>query len=193
MPTPAVAPRLRRAGVVVGALVVLAVLLLSHSFGRAVPTNNYRPLITTDAIASGCYPLPGNAQLDLPYQVRWDEDVETPQGERRILRGQYDLVDRDEAFTRLVRSFAAVGFRPGADAYAKPPPDDSVTLVKGDEQVTITVTEIPGTSAETLVRGDFVLDLPVAEPARPDDPVCSFPSSTKRWAEAGYENRSPNR
>lgn len=193
MPIPVVAPRLRRAGVVVGLLAVLVVLLLSHSFGRAVPTNNYRPLITTDAIASGCYPLPGNAQLDLPYQVRWDEDVETAQGERRILRGQYDLVDRDEAFTRLVRSFAAVGFRPDAATYAKPPPDDRITLFRGDEQVTITVAEIPGTSAETLVRGDFVLDLPVAELARPDDPVCAFPSSTKRWSDAGYGSRSPNK
>lgn len=191
MPTPAVAPRLRRAGVVVGILVVLAVLLLSHSFGRAVPTNNYRPLITTDAIASGCYPLPGNAQLDLPYQVRWDEDVDQGAGERRILRGQYDLVDRDEARRRLVASFTAVGFAVVEDT------DDAdssyVVLRDGVEEITISVIEIPGTSAETLVRGDFVLDLPVAELARPDDPICSFPSSTKRWAEAGYENRSPNK
>lgn len=187
------APRQRRIGIAVGALAALVLLLLSHSFGRAVPTNNYRPLITTDAIASGCYPLPGNAQLDLPYQVRWDEDVATESGKRRILRGQYDLVDRDEAFTRLVRSFAAVGFRPDAATYAKPPPDDRITLSKGDQQVVITVTELPDTSAKTLVRGDFVLDLPVAELARPDDPICTFPSSTKRWAEAGYEKRSPNK
>lgn len=186
-------PRQRRIGIAVGALVALVLLLLSHSFGRAVPTNNYRPLITTDAIASGCYPLPGNAQLDLPYQVRWDEDVATASGERRILRGQWDLVDLDEAVARLVRSFTAVGFAPNPYNHSVPPSDDSVTLFKGSERITITVTEIPGTSAETLVRGDFVLDLPVAELARPDDPICTFPSSTKRWAEAGYEKRSPNK
>lgn len=162
----------------VGIVAVLAVLLLSHSFGRAVPTNNYRPLITTDAIASGCYPLPGGARLDLPYQVRRDEDVETPQGERRILRGQYDLVDLDEARERLVGSFEAVGFRAGPTGA-----DGATTLTKGPEQVTVTVTELPGTSAETLVRGDFVLDLPVVAVARPDDPVCTDPKSTKRWSE----------
>ncbi|HVK28657.1 MAG TPA: hypothetical protein VM575_09950, partial [Nocardioides sp.] len=147
MPTPAVAPRLRRAGVVVGILVVLAVLLLSQSFGRAVPTNNYRPLITTDAIGSGCYPLPGNAQLDLPYQVRWDEDVATAAGERRILRGQYDLVDLVEARERLVGSFEAAGFHEVAGD------DDgrsgTAVMAKGATTITITVTELPDTSAET--------------------------------------------
>lgn len=190
---PHLPPRQRRIGIAVGALAGLVLLLLSHSFGRAVPTNNYRPLITTDAIASGCYPLPGDAQLDLPYQVRWDEDVATADGERRILRGQYDLVDLDEARERLVASFAAVGFREVGAGDGGDPQARSVRMAKGEEEITISLTEIPGTSAETLVRGDFVLDLPVAELARPDDPVCSFPSSTKRWAEAGYENRSPNK
>lgn len=184
-------PRQRRIGIAVGALAALVLLLLSHSFGRAVPTNNYRPLITTDAIASGCHPLPGNAQLDLPYQVRWDEDVATESGKRRILRGQYDLVDLAEARKRLVGSFEAAGFHEVAGD------DDgrsgSAVLAKGAVTITITVTELPDTSAKTLVRGDFVLDLPVAELARPDDPVCTFPSSTKRWAEAGYEKRSPNK
>ena len=174
-------PRQRLTGIAVGALAALVLLLLSHSFGRAVPTNNYRPLITTDAIASGCYPLPGNAQLDLPHQVRWDGDVETAQGERRILRGQYDLVDLDEAVERLVASFTAVGFAAIPYHHSVPPSDDSVTLFRGREHVTITVTELPGTSAETLVRGTFVLDLPVAKLARPDDPVCADPKSTKRW------------
>ncbi|HWJ11834.1 MAG TPA: hypothetical protein VNS46_20805 [Nocardioides sp.] len=179
---PHLRPRHRRIGIAVGALAALALLLLSHSFGRAVPTNNYRPLATVDALATGCYPLPGDAQLDLPHQVRWDEDVATPEGERRILRGQYDLVDLAEARERLVGAFAAVGFREVAD-------DDgwsgTVVMAKGAEEITITVAELPGTSAETLVRGTFVLDLPVAEPARPDDPVCDDPKSTKRWSEAG--------
>lgn len=171
MPTPVVAPRLRTAGIVAGILVVLVLLLLSHGFGRAVPTNNYRPLLTTDAIATGCFPLPGDARLDLAYQVRRDGDV----GDRRRLEGQYDLVDRDEAQRRLVGSFTAVGFRAaGTDG-------DAVVLTKGSERVTITVTELPGTSADTLVRGTFVLDLPVVAVARPDDPLCSDPKSTKRW------------
>ncbi|KRC52787.1 MULTISPECIES: hypothetical protein [unclassified Nocardioides] len=188
---PLLRPRQRRIGIAAGALVALVLLLLSHSFGRAVPTNNYRPLITTDAIASGCYPLPGDAQLDLAYQVRWDEDVATASGERRILRGQYDLVDRDEAQRRLVASFAAVGFH--EDAGDASSDAGTTTMSKGAEHITITVTELPDTSAETLVRGDFVLDLPVVALARPDDPVCTFPSSTKRWSDAGYEKRSPNR
>lgn len=181
MPTPAVAPRLRRAGIVVGILVALAVLLLSHSFGRAVPTNNYRPLLTTDAIATGCFPLPGGAQLDLAYQVRWDGDVETDDGPRRELRGQYDLVDRLEARRRLVASFAAVGFSVVDDT--DDPRSSYVVMADGDAEIIITVTELPGTSAETLVRGEFVLDLPVAEATRPDDPLCSDPKSTKRWGE----------
>lgn len=178
---PLVRSRSPRVGIAVGALVVLVLLLLSHGFGRAVPTNNYRPLLTTDAIESGCYPLPGGVRLDgLAYQVRWDEDVATAQGERRHLRGQYDLVDRDEALRLLVASFRKGGFLPvdgTVDA-------DGVTMLRdGADRVAITVTEIPGTSEETLVRGEFLLDLPVAELARPDDPICEFPSSTKRWAE----------
>lgn len=160
----------------VGILVALVLLVLSHGFGRAVPTNNYRPLLTTDAIETGCFPLPGDARLDLAYQVRWDGDVDGADGgRRRELRGQYDLVDRDEAQRRLVASFAAVGFRPAGTE------GDAVVLTKGAERVAITVTELPGTSAETLVRGEFVLDLPVVAVARPDDPLCSDPKSTKRW------------
>lgn len=179
-----------RVGIAVGALVVLVLLLLSHTFGRAVPTNNYRPLLTTDAIESGCYPLPGGVRLDgLAYQVRWDEDVATAQGERRHLRGQYDLVDRDEAERRLVAAFEDVGFAASASDDGGDPTTGTTVLRKGAEEITLTVTEIPGTSAETLVRGEFLLDLPVAELARPDDPVCGFPSSTKRWAETQEARR----
>lgn len=179
MPPTVVPARLRRGGIAAGVLIALVVLLLSHTFGRAVPTNSYRPLITTDAIVSGCYPLPGGAQLDgLSYQVRWDEDVQTPEGERRELRGQYNLVERDEAERRLVESFAKVGFREtreGAEGGQR-------MLRRDGETVGVTVTELPETSEETLVRGEFVLDLPVAELAK-DDPICRLPSSTKRWTE----------
>lgn len=188
-----VAPRHRRAGIVVGLLAVLVVLLLSHSFGRAVPTNNYRPLITTDAIESGCYPLPGGATFDgLAYQVRWDEDVETPEGKRRHLYGQYDLVDRAEAERLLIAAFAKVGF---AETGSQEVTTDGVVtrdvlLTKGDEQIGLTVAELADTSAETLVRGTFELDLPVVAKAK-DDPICDSPSSTKRWAEEGHQRREP--
>jgi hypothetical protein len=179
MPPSVVPARLRRGGIAVGVLVAVGVLLLSHTFGRAVPTNSYRPLITTDAIASGCYPLPGGARLDgLSYQLRWDEDVETPEGERRELRGQYNLVERDEAERRLVGSFTEVGFRESREAAA----EGRRVLRRNGVTVRITVTELPDTSVATLVRGEFVLDLPVAELAK-DDPVCTMPTSTKRWAE----------
>ncbi|MCX6400393.1 MAG: hypothetical protein NTX33_10750 [Propionibacteriales bacterium] len=192
---PLVSPRSRRVGIAAGALVVLVVLLLSPSFGRAVPTNNYRPLITTDAIESGCYPLPGDAKLDgLAYQVRWDEDTETPAGERRHLYGQYDLVERDEAQRLLVAAFTKVGFEEtgSRELTTNGVPTVDVALTKGQEQVTISVSELPDVDPDALVRGDFVLDLPVVARAK-DDPVCGFPSSTKRWAEEGKKRREPDR
>ncbi|KRA30046.1 MULTISPECIES: hypothetical protein [unclassified Nocardioides] len=190
---PLVSPLRRRVGVAVGVVAVLVLLLLSHGFGRAVPTNNYRPLLTTDAIESGCYPLPGDARLDgLAYQVRWDEDVETPEGKRRHLYGQYDLVDRDEAEGLLIQAFMNVGFREVRSSSELPigVVSGERLLVKGDVAVGITVTELVDTTADDLVRGDFVLDLPVVAKAK-DDPVCDFPSSTKRWPDAGYKRRTP--
>ncbi|WP_377325056.1 hypothetical protein ACFJIY_08920 [Pimelobacter simplex] len=170
----------------VATVVVLVLLLLSHEFGRAEPTNNYRPLLPPDALATGCFPLPDGAQLDLPHQIRRDGDHATPDGERRELRGQYDLVDRDEALARIVGAFTAVGFTEG------PREDDgdgvAVVLTKGDQRVRALVTELPDTSADTLVRGEFVLDLPVVAAAQ-DDPVCSDPKSTKRWPEKGEATR----
>lgn len=190
---PLVSPLRRRVGVAVGVLAVLVLLLLSHSFGRAVPTNNYRPLLTTDAIESGCYPLPGDARLDgLAYQVRWDEDVETPEGNRRHLYGQYDLVDSVEAQRLLVAAFTRVGFDEHGSQELAPvggPRTVDVDLARGEEHVGITVIELADTTADDLVRGDFVLDLPVVAKAK-DDPVCDFPSSTKRWADFGHDRRT---
>lgn len=178
-PLSTVSPRLRRAAAALGVAVAVVLLLLSHEFGRAKPTDNYRPAITTDAIKSGCFPLPGNAQLDgLAYQVRSDEDVDPAGHERRVLKGQYDLVDRDEAERLLIKAFTDVGFRRPASGE-----DDAgaITLTKGSQQVAIVVAELPRTSAETLVRGTFELDLPVTRNARPDDPICHSETSTKRW------------
>ena len=178
--SPPLSPRVRRLTGLVAAVAVLVILLFSHDFGRAVPTNNYRPLLPPDALATGCFPLPGDARLDLPHQIRRDGDVATAGGERRELLGQYDLVDRDEAMTRIVDAFTAVGFAAG------PRTDDDgalrVALTKGTETVRATVVALPDTSAATLVRGEFTLDLPVVAAAK-DDPVCSDPKSTKRWPE----------
>lgn len=180
--SPLLSSRARWVASGVVAVVVLVLLLLSHQFGRAVPTNNYRPLLPADALETGCFPLPDGARLDLPHQIRRDGDHATPTGERRELFGQYDLVDRDEALRRIVAAFTAVGFVEG------PREDDgdgvAVVLTKGSQTVRARVAELPDTSVDTLVRGEFTLDLPVVAAAK-DDPVCSDPKSTKRWPEKG--------
>jgi hypothetical protein len=181
MPVPVIPARLRRPGVAAGVVLAVVALLLSHSFGRAEPTGNYRPLPTIGALETGCYPLPGGARLDeLSHQVRRDRDVETPEGMRRELRGQYNLVDRDEAVARIVAAFTAVGFREVSRD------DDhrrlAVELTRGEERVGVAAEELPETSEETLVRGEFELDLPVVAVASARA-VCSDPKSTKRWGE----------
>jgi hypothetical protein len=166
--------RVRPALVAVG---VLAVLVSSHELGRAEPTNNYRPDLPPDALATGCFPLPGGAELDLAYQIRRDGDVLTSSGSRRRLLGQYDLVDRDEAERRILAAFVEVGFREVRSAAP-----DAPVLLRGPDatDVRVTVTELPDTDAGTLVRGEFLLDLPVV--AAGDAEVCQDPKSTKRWA-----------
>lgn len=170
------------------AVVVLVVLLLSHRFGRAEPTGDYRPELPPDALRNGCYPLPGGVDLDLPYQVRSDGDVRMGDAVRRRLVGHYSLVDEAEAEERLVASFTEAGFwevgREDAPAYqGRLLGDEGRVLRKsGAGRVVVHVTSLPDTSEETLVRGTFVLDLPVAERAS-DSAWCDRPSSTKRWPE----------
>lgn len=157
----------------------MAVVVAAHTTDRPAPDHNYRPDLPVDAIESGCYPLPGDAHLDgLAYQVRSDRDVTTEAGERRELLGQYDVVDLADAQELLTASFVAVGFQP--DAGSAP---GQVTLRRAGERIGITLRELPDTSAATLVRGEFELDLPVAPLARPDDPECGRLSTTKRWAQ----------
>ena len=183
---PVVPARVRRLGLASTAVFVLVLLLASQSFGRAVPTGNYRPPMTVDALESGCYPLPGNARLDgLSYQIRRDRDVRTDAGARRHLQGQYNLVERHAAEALLVAAFARVGFRVESDQGGR------IVLVKGDQRAGLRVTELPDTSARTLVRGEFDLDLPVAALARPDDPVCASSASTKRRPDVGLDLREP--
>lgn len=170
--------RVRRLVFAAAATLVVVVLLLSHTFGRALPTNNYRPLLPAAALSTGCFPLPGGAHLDLSHQIRHDADVDTTHGPRRVLRGQYNLVTRDEAERRLVEAFVAVGY-----VKSRRTTDGPIILTKpGEVDVSVSVTALPDTSEETLVRGEFVLELPVVAAAK-DDPVCSDPKSTKRWAQ----------
>jgi hypothetical protein len=166
-----------RVRLAIAVVAVLAALLVSHKLGRAVPTNNYRPELPPDALVTGCFPLPGGAELDLPHQIRRDGDVDTSSGSRRQLLGQFDLVDPDEAERRILAAFEEVGFR----ALRPADPDGPVILRRLDAtEVRVTVTELPETDAGTLVRGEFILDLPVV--AAGDAEVCRDPKSTKRWA-----------
>ena len=164
------------------AVVVLAVLLLSHRIGRAEPTGDYRPELPPDALTNGCYPLPSGVVLDLPYQVRSDGDVVVRGEPRRRVLGHYSLVDRDEALARIVASFEDAGFSPEeSDEGSLVLEDDAEVLGRrGTGIVAVRVEQLPDTSADTLVRGSFELDLPVVERAS-DGGWCDNPSSTKRW------------
>ena len=169
----------RRTGALAGIVVVLVVLLLSHRFGRAEPTADYRPDLPPDALTNGCYPLPGGASLDLAYQVRRDGDVVVDGELRRVLVGQYDEVDETAALDAIVEDFTEVGYV----ASERPAPYDAVLRQPGAgpaEEVRVTVEQLPDLEEDTLVRGTFELDLPVAELAS-DAEICADPRSTKRW------------
>ncbi len=170
----------RRAGALAAIVVVLVVLLLSHRFGRAEPTADYRPALPPDALANGCFPLPGDASLDFAYQVRRDGDVEVDGELRRVLVGQYDEIDDAAALDAIVEDFAEVGYV----ASDRPAPYDAVLRRPGGGEadvVRVMVEQLPGIEEETVVRGTFELDLPVVA-AREDAPeICSDPRSTKRW------------
>lgn len=164
----------------VGVLAAVVLVVTSHSFGRAVPTNNYRPPVPTPALASGCYPLPRGAVLDLPHQVRWDGEVTSDGRRRRELRGQYDLVDRERAAAALAAAFTTVGF-----VEADREQDGAalrIELAHGQQRVGVVVTDLPRTDADSLVRGEFRLDLPVTDVAS-DAAMCDDPTVTKRWGD----------
>jgi hypothetical protein len=179
----AVTGKARRMGASAGIVLVLVVLLLSHRFGRAVPTEDYRPDVPPDALATGCFPLPGGATLDFGYQVRHDGDVEIDGETRRVLVGQYDEIDASEALHAIVADFVEAGFV----ASTRPVPYDAVLRQPGAggvDVVRVMVAELPGIDHDTIVRGTFELDLPVVK-ARPEAPaVCSDPRATKRWDDA---------
>jgi hypothetical protein len=164
-------------GVLLLIMAALVVLLLSNRFGRAVPTQDYRPELPPAALATRCFPLPGDVQLDFSHQVRRDGDVETAEGPRRHLVGQYDEIDEADALASIVEAFREAGFTEDAD----PGDHDAVLHKPGEGVVRVQVEQLPDIEEDTLVRGSFELDLPVAH-VRPDAPeVCDDPKSTKRW------------
>lgn len=170
----------RRIGALAGIGLVIVVLLLSHRFGRADPTGDYRPDVPPDALATGCFPLPGGVTLDFGYQIRRDGDVEVDGELRRRLVGQYDEIDEAEALDAIVADFIEAGFV----ASKRPAPYDAVLRKSADgraELVRVSVDQLDGIEEDTLVRGTFELDLPVARLSADAPAVCSDPRATKRW------------
>jgi len=167
-------------GALAGIAAVLVVLLLSHRFGRAEPTEDYRPDVPPDALTNGCFPLPGGVRFSFGYQVRHDGDVSVDGELRRRLIGQYDEIDAPEALAAIVADFTGAGFV----ASRRPAPYDAVLREPGagrHEIVRVMVEQLPGIEEDTIVRGTFELDLPVVEPPAAAPDVCSQPKSTKRW------------
>lgn len=147
----------RRAVAALGAALLLLLIVLSPTFGRADPTGSYRPELSPDARTNGCWPLPGGVRLDFGYQVRSDELVATTTGQRRQLVLHYDQVSGEEAIDSVESGFAAAGV---AD-------------------VQVIADDFVGTAPDAVVRGQMVLDLP---PSRPEGrPECRAPFSTKKF------------
>lgn len=142
-------------------LLLLVAILISPHVGRAEPLGNYRPLLPADALKSGCYPLPTGMTIDFPYQVRRDGDVQGPTGPQRRLVLQYDEIDAATARARITAALERAGL-PASRAV---------------------VTAYPRIPADSLVRGQIVLTLPVvAEQTDVPDPAqCANPFSTKRF------------
>ncbi|MFA6298183.1 MAG: hypothetical protein WC642_03395 [Nocardioides sp.] len=167
---------------VIGLVVVVVVVLvaLSPTFGRAEPTGSYRPVLDPDALTNGCYPLPDGVTLDFPYQVRTDGDVTVDGEQRRELRVQYDVVDADEVVESLTASFRDAGFTTETDS------GDELVFERADTgTVTATVAPLEDVPDDSIVRGTVVFDLP-SIPVASDDPVCDDPYSTKRFPDS-YE------
>jgi hypothetical protein len=161
VPEPSARRAVRRRWWLLPVLAALALVLISPHVGRAEPTGNYRPLLPADALANGCYPLPAGMTIDFPYQVRSDGDVDGPGGRHRRLVLQYDEIDRATAQQRITAALQRAGL-PVASA---------------------TVTAYPRVPADSIVRGEIELSLPVVAQQTdvPDPDQCANPFSTKRF------------
>ena len=172
----------RRGGLLLGGAVVLLLVVLSPSFGRAHPTGNYRPDLPPAALNTGCFPLPAGLVLPFAHQVRTDGDVDTPGGPRRRLVVQFDLVDADTARAALYEAFVAAGF-----ARVPGPPEQATFSRPSTGPVGVTVTALD-VAPDVVVQGYVVLDLP-SIPVASQDPVCDDPYATKRFPPS-YEHPS---
>lgn len=161
--------------VLLGAAAVVLILLSPH-VGRAEPSGDYRPALPPDALATGCWPLPGDVVPPVPYVVRWDGDVATSSGTRRRWVAHVAEVAPEVARDRVVDAFTAAGF-------ARIPENGTAVVLRDDSGavVRVIVVPVPGADEDTLVRGILRLDLPVVGPAR-DDEACADPRSSKRWS-----------
>ncbi|WP_139982412.1 hypothetical protein [Nocardioides litoris] len=150
---------MRRLLVLSAAAAAVALVVVSPFLGRADVSGQYRPLLPPDGLASGCYPLPGGVVPEFAYVLRRDGDMLSVDGLRRRAVLHYDRVSGAEATAVLEQQLAAAGV---------------------DEPVTIT-TEDFDVPADSVVRGEMVLDLPVVARQR-DEPTCRDANSTKRFA-----------
>ncbi len=146
-----------RVAAALGAALVVLLVVLSPTFGRADPVGSYRPELPPDALTNGCWPLPGDVRLPFDYQVRTDDVVATPEGERRMLVLHYDEVSGGSAARDVQSAFASAGV----------------------VDVTVTADDFTDTAPDAVVRGQMVLDLPPSEPE--GRPECQDPFSTKRF------------
>lgn len=170
---------------------VLVLIALSPSFGRAEPTGEYRPPLPPDALTNGCYPLPEGVRFDFPYQVRSDGDVLVGTETVRSLVLQYNLIDQDEAVAAVTAAFVAAGFDEVTSLTAIEDDDrgdladvaTSFALIKEDVVVSGIAYPMDPLTDDQIVRGTLQLDLPVVE-RQSEDPVCSDVESTKRFSEA---------
>lgn len=148
------------------AAVVLVLVALSPSFGRADPTGNYRPELASDALTDGCWPLPGDVRLDFGYQVRTDDIVAVAGGTRRRVVLHYDEISGADAVASVQAAFAAAGLA---------------------DEVQVSAVDFDQPDPDALVRGEMVLELPASLPE--GRPECQDPFSTKRFT-PDMEDRS---
>lgn len=165
--------RFRLGSVLALTAAVLALIVVSGSFGRAHPTGSYRPDLPPAALSNGCWPLPAGVVFDFPHQVRTDAELGDPPRRRLVL--QFDVVDADVARRLVGEAFVSAGFDRGVAA----DPEQLVFDKAGVGPVTAEVAPLPG-AEQFVVRGTVVLDLPTSEPEEPS-PVCDQPFSTKRF------------
>ena len=134
--------------------VVLGLLVSAAVTDRAEPRGMNRAPLPRDPIAGSCWPLPTERHLGFAYQVRGDDRTRDAGGERRrVLTIQYDEVDADDVRADVDDLLASAGFtQTSAGEHVKP----------GWGTVRFEVSQLPGISEDSIVRGALELDLPAA-------------------------------